>query len=491
MEAIVVNNVSKSYGRVKALDDVSFTVGKGEVFGLIGPDGAGKTSMFRILCSLLLPNEGTAAVDGFDVVRQMRDVRCRVGYMPGKFSLYQDLTVEENLKFFATLFGTTVEEGYDSIKAIYQQIERFKDRRAGALSGGMKQKLALSCALVHQPSVLLLDEPTTGVDPVSRKELWEMLLMLKERGITIVASTPYLDEVRCCERVAFLDQGKVRGIGTPEVILEEFKEIFCPPGIGHDDGEAVIATQQQTEPVIEVEHLVKAFGDFHAVDDISFTVKKGEIFGFLGANGAGKTTAMHMLTGLNQPTSGTGRVVGYDIRTEYEQIKKHIGYMSQKFSLYEDLTVAENIRLFAGIYGMKKEEVRRKMDEVLRQLNFEDHKDDLVGSLPLGWKQKLAFSVSIFHDPGVVFLDEPTGGVEPATRRQFWELIYDAASRGITVFVTTHYMDEAEYCDRISIMVDGKIKAMGTPEELKQEYRQPDMDHVFTYLARQATRGDS
>ena len=491
MEAIVVNNVSKSYGRVKALDDVSFTVGKGEVFGLIGPDGAGKTSMFRILCSLLLPDKGTAAVDGFDVVRQMRDVRCRVGYMPGKFSLYQDLTVEENLKFFATLFGTTVEEGYDSIKAIYQQIERFKGRRAGALSGGMKQKLALSCALVHQPSVLLLDEPTTGVDPVSRKELWEMLLMLKERGITIVASTPYLDEVRCCERVAFLDQGKVRGIGTPEVILEEFKEIFCPPGIGHDDGEAVIATQQQTEPVIEVEHLVKAFGDFHAVDDISFTVKKGEIFGFLGANGAGKTTAMHMLTGLNQPTSGTGRVVGYDIRTEYEQIKKHIGYMSQKFSLYEDLTVAENIRLFAGIYGMKKEEVRRKMDEVLRQLNFEDHKDDLVGSLPLGWKQKLAFSVSIFHDPGVVFLDEPTGGVEPATRRQFWELIYDAASRGITVFVTTHYMDEAEYCDRISIMVDGKIKAMGTPEELKQEYRQPDMDHVFTYLARQATRGDS
>ena len=492
MEAIVVNNVSKSYGRVKALDDVSFTVGKGEVFGLIGPDGAGKTSMFRILCSLLLPNEGTAAVDGFDVVRQMRDVRCRVGYMPGKFSLYQDLTVEENLEFFATLFGTTVEEGYDSIKAIYQQIERFKDRRAGALSGGMKQKLALSCALVHQPSVLLLDEPTTGVDPVSRKELWEMLLMLKERGITIVASTPYLDEVRCCERVAFLDQGKVRGIGTPEVILEEFKEIFCPPGIGHDDGEAVIATQQQqTEPVIEVEHLVKAFGDFHAVDDISFTVKKGEIFGFLGANGAGKTTAMHMLTGLNQPTSGTGRVVGYDIRTEYEQIKKHIGYMSQKFSLYEDLTVAENIRLFAGIYGMKKEEVRRKMDEVLRQLKFEDHKDDLVGSLPLGWKQKLAFSVSIFHDPGVVFLDEPTGGVDPATRRQFWELIYDAASRGITVFVTTHYMDEAEYCDRISIMVDGKIKAMGTPEELKQEYRQPDMDHVFTYLARQATRGDS
>ena len=486
MNAIEVKHITKSYGRVRALDDVSFAVGKGEVFGLIGPDGAGKTSMFRILCSLLLPDAGAAVVDGFDVVKQMREVRCRVGYMPGKFSLYQDLTIEENLKFFATLFGTTIEEGYDSIKAIYSQIERFKDRRAGALSGGMKQKLALSCALVHQPSVLFLDEPTTGVDPVSRKELWEMLLMLKERGITIVSSTPYLDEVRCCERVAFMDQGKVMGIDTPDTILERFKDVFNPPGI-----EAVAEVQQQTEPVIEVKHLVKAFGDFRAVDDISFTVKKGEIFGFLGANGAGKTTAMHMLTGLNQPTSGTGRVCGYDIRTEYEQIKKHIGYMSQKFSLYENLTVSENIRLFAGIYGMKKEDVRKKMDEVLLQLNFVEHKDDLVGTLPLGWKQKLAFSVSIFHEPGVVFLDEPTGGVDPATRRQFWELIYNAAHRGITIFVTTHYMDEAEYCDRISIMVDGKIKAMGTPEELKQEYHQPDMDHVFTYLARKATRIDS
>ena len=489
MDAIVVNNVSKSYGRVQALSDVSFAVGKGEVFGLIGPDGAGKTSMFRILCSLLLPDAGTAAVDGYDVVKQMREVRCRVGYMPGKFSLYQDLTIEENLNFFATLFGTTVEEGYDSIKAIYSQIERFKDRKAGALSGGMKQKLALSCALVHQPSVLFLDEPTTGVDPVSRKELWEMLLMLKESGITIVASTPYLDEVRCCERVAFLDQGKVRGIGTPDDILTQFTSIFNPPSI--DKSEGLKVKSEESDNVIEVEHLVKAFGSFHAVDDISFSVKRGEIFGFLGANGAGKTTAMHMLTGLNQPTSGTGRVVGFDIRTEYEQIKRHIGYMSQRFSLYEDLTVAENIRLFAGIYGMKDDEIRRKTDELMERLKFTEHKNDLVGSLPLGWKQKLAFSVSIFHEPGMVFLDEPTGGVDPATRRQFWELIYDAARRGITVFVTTHYMDEAEYCDRISIMVDGKISALGTPDELKQRFHQPDMNHVFTYLARQATRSDS
>ena len=483
MNAIEVHHISKSYGKVKALEDVSFSVGKGEVFGLIGPDGAGKTSMYRILCTLLLPNMGSATVDGYDVKRQTREIRRRVGYMPGRFSLYQDLTVEENLHFFATLFGTTVEEGYDSIKAVYSQIERFKNRRAGALSGGMKQKLALCCALIHSPSVLFLDEPTTGVDPVSRKEFWDMLAMLKERGITILASTPYLDEVRRCERVAFLHQGHLQGIDTPDAILERFSDVFNPPAIEHSK-----AVRVGEENVIEVQHLVKSFGSFRAVDDISFSVKRGEIFGFLGANGAGKTTAMHILTGLSQPTQGTGTVVGYDIRTEHEQIKKNIGYMSQKFSLYEDLTVAENIRLFAGIYGMNDQTIARKTDELLSRLNFAEHKNDLVSSLPLGWKQKLAFSVSIFHEPGVVFLDEPTGGVDPATRRQFWELIYDAAARGITVFVTTHYMDEAEYCDRISIMVDGKIRALGTPDELKQNYHQPDINHVFTYLARQASR---
>ena len=482
---ITVNNISKRYGKVEALKGVSFTVNRGEIFGLIGPDGAGKTSLFRILATLLLPNGGEATIDGHDVVKGMKAIRQRVGYMPGKFSLYQDLTVEENLHFFATLFGTTVEEGYDSIKAIYSQIEPFRKRKAGALSGGMKQKLALSCALVHQPSVLLLDEPTTGVDPVSRKELWDMLGTLHQRDITIVAATPYLDEVRRCGRVAFLNNGEIQGIDTPDNILSQFKDVFNPPPI---ERENVKDGGTPTGNVIEVHNLVKAFGSFHAVDDISFSVKRGEIFGFLGANGAGKTTAMHILTGLNQPTSGGGQVAGYDICTQHEQIKKHIGYMSQRFSLYEELTVRENICLFAGIYGMQDKDIKRKTEEVLSNLKFEEHADDIVKSLPLGWKQKLAFSVSIFHEPDVVFLDEPTGGVDPATRRQFWELIYDAAERGITIFVTTHYMDEAEYCDRISIMVDGKIKAMGSPAQLKADLNQPDMDHVFTYLARQATR---
>ncbi len=482
-KAIEVQSVSKRYGKVHALSDVSFSVGRGEIFGLIGPDGAGKTSLFRILATLLLPDGGKASVMGHDTVTDMASIRKRIGYMPGKFSLYQDLTVEENLQFFATLFGTTVQAEYSRISPVYSQIEPFRHRRAGALSGGMKQKLALSCALVHNPDVLLLDEPTTGVDPVSRLELWDVLLGLAREGMTIVVSTPYLDEVRRCHRVAFLHEGTVRGIGTPDDILQEFRDIFNPPPLAHTE-----VSHAKGDHVVEVEHLVKAFGSFRAVDDISFTVRRGEIFGFLGANGAGKTTAMHILTGLNRPTSGRGSVAGCDILTEFEQIKSHIGYMSQRFSLYPDLTVRENIRLFAGIYGMSRTDIRRKTAELLERLEFADHADDLVASLPLGWKQKLAFSVSIVHEPEIVFLDEPTGGVDPAVRRQFWQLIYEAADRGITVFVTTHYMDEAEYCDRVSIMVDGKIKALGTPAELKDRFHQPDMEHVFTLLARQSTR---
>ncbi len=482
-KAIEVQSVSKRYGKVHALSDVSFSVGRGEIFGLIGPDGAGKTSLFRILATLLLPDGGKASVMGHDTVTDMASIRKRIGYMPGKFSLYQDLTVEENLQFFATLFGTTVQAEYSRISPVYSQIEPFRHRRAGALSGGMKQKLALSCALVHNPDVLLLDEPTTGVDPVSRRELWDVLLGLAREGMTIVVSTPYLDEVRRCHRVAFLHEGTVRGIGTPDDILQEFRDIFNPPPLAHTE-----VSHAKGDHVVEVEHLVKAFGSFRAVDDISFSVRRGEIFGFLGANGAGKTTAMHILTGLSRPTSGRGSVAGCDILTEFEQIKSHIGYMSQRFSLYPDLTVRENIRLFAGIYGMSGADIRRKTAELLERLEFADHADDLVASLPLGWKQKLAFSVSIVHEPEIVFLDEPTGGVDPAVRRQFWQLIYEAADRGITVFVTTHYMDEAEYCDRVSIMVDGKIKALGTPAKLKDRFHQPDMEHVFTLLARQSTR---
>lgn len=482
MSIVSVSGLKKHYGKVDALRGITLDVDEGEIFGIIGPDGAGKTTLFRILTSLLIADDGTASVDGLDVVKDYKEIRKRIGYMPGRFSLYQDLTVEENLRFFATIFNTTIEENYSLVAPIYRQIEPFKTRRAGKLSGGMKQKLALSCALIHAPRVLFLDEPTTGVDPVSRKEFWDMLGQLKAKGITIIVSTPYLDEVRRCQRIAFINNGEIQGIGEPEEILRRFSDIFCPAPLSHD------AAHAERQNVIEVEHLVKAFGDFRAVDDISFTVSKGEIFGFLGANGAGKTTAMRMLCGLSQPTGGKATVAGYDAASQHEKVKLNIGYMSQKFSLYEDLTIAENMKLFGGIYGMSGKEIKAKTAEMLEELGLEHGRNTIVGSLPLGWKQKLAFSISIFHNPKIVFLDEPTGGVDPATRRQFWELIYRAADRGITVFVTTHYMDEAEYCDRVSIMVDGKIEALDTPDNLKRQYEAADMYGVFLKLARKAER---
>lgn len=483
METILTaDRLTKSYGAVKAVDGVSFAVRRGEIFGLIGPDGAGKTTLFRLLTTLLRPDSGGAMVAGFDVERQYKEIRRRVGYMPGRFSLYPDLTVEENLQFFATVFGTSIRENYDLVRDIYSQIEPFRTRRAGALSGGMKQKLALSCALIHKPEVLFLDEPTTGVDPVSRRELWDMLRRLKEQGITIVVSTPIVDEARQCDRIAFLNRGQVHGIDTPDRILTRFADILCPPGLSHDE------TRHADRPVIEVEGLTKQFGSFVAVDHISFSVGRGEIFGFLGANGAGKTTAMRMLTGLSRPTGGRATVAGFDVERQPEEVKRHIGYMSQKFSLYEDLKVWENIRLFAGIYGVEEADIAPRTDEVLRRIGLEAERNTLVGSLPLGWKQKLAFSVAVFHEPEIVFLDEPTGGVDPATRRQFWELIYQAADRGITVFVTTHFMDEAEYCDRISIMVDGRIRALDSPDGLKRTFHAATMDEVFRRLAREAER---
>ena len=293
-----------------------------------------------------------------------------------------------------------------------------------------------------------------------------------------------MDETLRCDRVAFLYEGEIKGIDRPEAILKQFSEILCPPGLQRK------AVDKHTPPIIQVDNLVKRFGSFTAVDHISFSVQRGEIFGFLGANGAGKTTAMRILCGLSLPSEGKAEVMGFDVRTQSEEIKKRIGYMSQKFSLYEDLTVRENLRLFGGIYGVNAKEISKRTEETLQRIGLYEEQHTLVRSLPLGWKQRLAFSVAIFHRPELVFLDEPTGGVDPATRRQFWELIYQAANRGITIFVTTHYMDEAEYCDRISMMVDGHIRALDTPDGLKHRFNARNMDEVFQKLAREAQRGE-
>jgi ABC-2 type transport system ATP-binding protein len=478
--SVDIEDVSKSFGTVRALDGVSLQIMRGERFAIMGADGSGRTTLFRLMASLLFPDSGKISVEGYDTVRDYRELRQCIGYMPGKFSLYGDLSVSENLAFFASLYGIRPEQNRYLVDDIYSQIEPFKDRMAAKLSGGMKQKLALCCALIHAPKVLFLDEPTTGVDPVSRQDLWQMLSRLSGQGITIVASTPYLDEVRKCDRAALLERGRVKSIGSPEEIAALF-----------EGGLKKRPVDASSESIISVKGLTKKFGDFTAVDDISFEVRKGEIFGFLGANGAGKTTAMRILCGLSIPTSGTGMVAGYSVDTQSEEIKKHIGYMSQKFSLYDNLTVAENMRLFAGIYGVPDAEIPSRIDNLLEELDFKEERDRMVKTLPPGWKQRLAFSVSMIHRPEVVFLDEPTGGVDPIARQNLWKMIYRVADSGTTIFVTTHYMDEAEYCDRISIMVDGRIEAMGTPAGLKKEYGADNLDEVFHMLAKRAKRGGS
>lgn len=479
--AVEIKNITKTFGSVKALDGVNLSIERSELFAIMGADGAGRTTLFRLMTTLLVPDGGNITVEGFDTVKDYAQIRECIGYMPGRFSLYGDLSVEENLKFFAAMHNVSIEENRHLIDDIYSQIEPFKNRKAGKLSGGMKQKLALSCALIHAPKVLFLDEPTTGIDPVSRKELWAMLKKLGEKGITIIASTPYLDEVRVCKRAALLENGVVKAVGTSGEIADLFEG-----KLQSRDADAVLSAPE----VINIKGLTKCFGDFTAVDHISFQVHQGEIFGFLGANGAGKTTAMRILCGLSIPTAGEGTVMGHNILTDSELIKAGIGYMSQKFALYDDLTVLENMELFAGIYGVPKAEIYPRSMVLLKKMNFEDQKDRIVGKLPLGWKQRLAFAVSLIHNPQIVFLDEPTGGVDPQARRDFWKMIYEQAELGTTFFVTTHYMDEAEYCDRISIMVDGKIEAMGRPEDLVEQFGASSIDEVFHRLARKAQRGD-
>ena len=518
---VVLDSISKFYGKVTAVSDVSLHVGRGELFGLIGLDGAGKTSIFHILTTLRKQDGGSASVCGLDCIADYRQIRTKLGYMPGRFSLYPDLTVEENLNFFASIFGvklnldynpsdtdmalsaeddiTSDSSGLQLVMPIWRQIAPFRKRRAGKLSGGMKQKLALCCALIHKPEVLLLDEPTTGVDAVSRQEFWQMLKSLKQQQITIIVSTPYMDEAMLCDRIALINEGRIMDVDTPESLIEKhggptIEDVFIrlmasykPSSLGDSWSNSAITLGHL--PVISVRNLVKKFGNFTAVDHISFDVHKGEIFGFLGANGAGKTTAMRILCGLSIPTDGSGTVAGYDVMKDAEHIKRNIGYMSQKFSLYDDLTVWENIELYGGIYGLtNRKDIKERGEEILGKLRFMHSKDVLVGSLPLGWKQKLAFSIAMLHKPAIVFLDEPTGGVDPIVRRQFWQMIHEAAAEGMTMFVTTHYMDEAEYCDRVSIMVDGKIEALDTPDNLIRQYNAKNMDEVFRRLARKAVR---
>ena len=557
--------------RVKALDGASLRVRRGLVTGLVGPDGAGKTTLMRLAAGLLVPDEGEVETAGYDVSRHPRKVQASIGYMPQRFGLYEDLTVRENLDLYADLQGLPKDLRRDRYRELTRMtgLGPFSRRLAGRLSGGMKQKLGLACTLVRSPELLLLDEPTVGVDPVSRRELWAIVYRLvKEESMSVLLSTAYLDEAERCQEVIVLHEGKVLGDGPPEHFTSDLRGrtySVTVPGVKkrriqkrlagaagvldaviHGDGVRLVAKdssppdvrallkgvedvdvravpprfedgfvallkkggeppqtpdgpsvvvgarKKRTDngPVIEVKDVKRRFGDFYAVKGVTFQVNRGEVFGLLGANGAGKSTTFRMLCGLLPPSEGTLTVAGADLRKASAKARARIGYMSQKFSLYGNLSVLQNLSFFGGVYGLGGRDRASKVEWALDRFHLASVKDTVSGDLPLGYKQRLAMACALMHEPEILFLDEPTSGVDPLARREFWGRINELAEGGGTVMVTTHFMEEAEYCDRLAILSAGEILALGTPREIKAsqsspENPRPDMEQTFVRLMEQ------
>ena len=539
------------------------TINGGYVTGLVGPDGAGKTTLMRMLAGLLKPDEGSATVLGLDPIADDSALHSVLGYMPQKFGLYEDLTVMENLNLYADLRSVTgdVREKTFARLLEFTALGPFTGRLAGKLSGGMKQKLGLACTLVGEPKILLLDEPGVGVDPISRRELWEMVHELAGDGMLILWSTSYLDEAEQCQDVLLMNEGEllyqgeptaltrtmagrsflmhspkennrkllqralkqemvsdgmiqgrsVRVIlkksataealkqapGMPELEMEEtaprFEDAFIDLLGGAGTSESPLGAILHTvdgspdETVIEAKQLTKKFGDFAATDHVNFAVKRGEIFGLLGPNGAGKSTTFKMMCGLLVPTSGNALVLNMDLKVSSGKARQHLGYMAQKFSLYGNLTVEQNLRFFSGVYGLRGRAQNEKIDSMSNAFGLKAIARHTTDALPLGFKQRLALACSLMHEPDILFLDEPTSGVDPLTRREFWLHINSMVEKGVTVMVTTHFMDEAEYCDRIGLVYRGKLIASGTPDDLKAQAadaQQPDptMEQAFITL---------
>jgi ABC-2 type transport system ATP-binding protein len=515
---VIAHNLTKRFGNLTAVDSLSLSIAGGELFGLVGSDGAGKTTTLRMLTGVMDPSDGEAHILGHSCVN-LAPVQGDIGYMSQRFGLYPDLTVGENIRFYADLFGVSAAERKARTERLltFSAMASFTGRQAGRLSGGMKQKLGLCCALIHQPKVLFLDEPTNGVDPLSRRDFWRILRDLRSEGVTIVVTTAYLDEAERCDRVGLLHQGKLLACDTPEklthgwsysledLVISKIGDHVFPPVSKAGPEEISLRRQHPFSlpppsekgknelPAVSLNRLSKHFGNFIAVDNVSLDVPKGQIFGFLGPNGAGKSTTIRMLCGILPPSSGKGTIAGFDISTEPERIKENIGYMSQRFSLYEDLTVEENIAFYAGVYRLTPHKRRERTEWVIEMAGLSERRRSKAGELSGGWRQRLALGCAILHEPPIVFLDEPTSGVDPLSRRKFWELIYSLAADGVTVFVTTHYMDEAGYCDRLALIYRGKLVAIGTPEELKRERaaaggKLPSLEDVFIGLIEEQDR---
>ncbi len=558
--AVELSAVTKKFiaaGReIHALSRISLEVKTGLVTGLIGPDGAGKTTIMRLVSGLLTPDEGKVTTLGIDAARNSIEVQAAIGYMPQRFGLYEDLSVLENLDLYADLQGVPRHvrpPRYEELMAM-TGLGPFTERLAGRLSGGMKQKLGLACTLVRAPRLLILDEPTVGVDPVSRRELWGIVYRLVEKeGMSVLLSTAYLDEAERCDEVAILHEGRLLGAGFPqtfsgrmrgriytvgapsisprvlqqrlwgkagvvdsviqgdkvrlvmdssvppdaETLLPGVKDVSivsAPPRF--EDGfismlktdgpkkekttiiedDASIATPAPAEEnIIEIKDLQRRFGKFYAVKDVTFNVRRGEVFGLLGANGAGKSTTFRMLCGLLPPTGGSLSVAGVDIRRAASSARARIGYMSQKFSLYGSLSVRQNLDFFGSAYGLSGKRRTEMIGWALEQFGLAPFGDMASMDLPLGYKQRLAMACALMHGPDIIFLDEPTSGVDPLARREFWRRIDSLAQQGVTVLVTTHFMQEAEYCDRLAIMAAGEILTIGSPSEIKSRARTPNL----------------
>ncbi len=564
--AVEIRDVVKRFDDLEALRGVSADIGAGRLTGLVGPDGAGKTTLIRMIAALMTPTEGNIRVSGRDVVAFADATHVSTGYMPQQFGLYEELSVIENLRLYAKLRakkGVVLEDTFAQLLH-FTRLEPFVDRRAGKLSGGMKQKLGLACALMAKPDVLLLDEPSVGVDPVSRRELLSMVSAMTHDGMSVVWSTAYLDEAERCDAVLLLEDGRLEFDGPPaeltrrvagrsfrlrgmrnerrnvlaatlaldsvcdgviqgdsvRVVLKDgapvaqidaiarqyggaveptvprFEDAFVDLLGGGPGGMSSIAAMMDpvdlgTDVAVSCRHLTKRFGDFFATDDVTFEVGKGEIFGLLGPNGAGKSTTFKLLCGLLKPTSGEARVAGQDLRGAAREAKQQIGYMSQKFALYGLLSVHQNLDFYSGVYGLTGALRRDRIDEMIDLFDLKQYLKASPDTLPLGFKQRLALACALMHRPLVLFLDEPTSGVDPITRREFWTHINGLARKGVTAMVTTHFMEEAEYCDRVALMYQGKVIALDTPDALKArvtEHARPDptMDDTFVALVEAA-----